>query len=69
MDDVPLRLFAGVKEARDYASCVTLDEVQDAARHALHLSVSTLLAVGVVTFDGGTPGEFEAVDNPHAEGF
>lgn len=55
MDDVPLRLFGGLKEARDYALGVSRQDVIDAARTCLSLSVSYVVCVSIVAFVGGVP--------------
>lgn len=52
-DDVPLRLFAGRKEAEDYAAGVTEDEGHAAARDVYGGDVSEVICMWVIRFRGG----------------
>ena len=56
MDDVPLRLLAGVKEARDYAATVTAWHVAQAADAVLGgWCDSQVIRLEIVEFRDGAP--------------
>lgn len=55
MDDVPLRLFASEKPARDYASTVTRKTVIDYAMFVYGIIVSQVITVVIVPFLNGIP--------------
>ncbi len=57
MDDVPMRVFGGLKEAIDYALGLTREEVMNAAVRVLDLEVTHIITACVVPFVGGVAKE------------